>query len=95
MRILHTSDWHVGKLLRGHSRLDEHRAVLDEIVTVARDEAVDLVLVTGDLFDSAAPPPDAQRVVWDALLGLRATGAHEARHFVTSGGIACHKSERT
>ncbi|HEX5096039.1 MAG TPA: exonuclease subunit SbcD, partial [Acidimicrobiia bacterium] len=75
MKILHTSDWHVGKLLRGHSRLDEHRAVLDEIVTVAGEEAVDLVLVTGDLFDSAAPPPDAQRVVWDALLALRATGA--------------------
>jgi exonuclease SbcD len=75
VRILHTSDWHVGKLLRGHSRLDEHRAVLAEIVAVARDEAVDLVLVTGDLFDSAAPPPDAQRIVWDALLALRATGA--------------------
>jgi DNA repair protein SbcD/Mre11 len=76
MRILHTSDWHVGKTLRGASRLDEHRAVLAEITEIARDEQVDVVLVTGDLFESAAPPPDAQRVVWDALLGLRGTGAH-------------------
>jgi exonuclease SbcD len=75
MRILHTSDWHVGKTLRGASRLDEHRAVLAEIATIAGEERVDLVLVTGDLFESAAPPPDAQRVVWDALLALRATGA--------------------
>ncbi len=75
MRILHTSDWHVGKTLRGASRLDEHRAVLAEIAGIAAAEAVDLVLVTGDLFESAAPPPEAQQVVWEALLALRGTGA--------------------
>jgi exonuclease SbcD len=71
VKILHTSDWHVGKQLRGMSRLDEHRAVLAEIAGIARAEQVDIVLVTGDLFESAAPPPDAQRVVWEALLALR------------------------
>jgi exonuclease SbcD len=76
MKILHTSDWHAGKTLRGESRLDEHRAVLAEIAGIAEAEAVNLVLVVGDLFESAAPAPDAQRVVWDALLALRATGAH-------------------
>jgi exonuclease SbcD len=75
VKILHTSDWHVGKLLRGMSRLDEHRGVLAEIAAIAADARVDCVLVTGDLFESAAPLPDAQRVVWDALLALRATGA--------------------
>ncbi len=75
MKILHTSDWHVGKLLRGISRLDEHRAVLAEIAELAVAEQVDCVLVTGDLFESAAPLPDAQRVVWDALLALQASGA--------------------
>jgi exonuclease SbcD len=75
VKILHTSDWHVGKTLRGLSRLDEHRAVLNEITEIAAGDNVDLVLVTGDLFESAAPAPDAQRVVWDALLALRATGA--------------------
>jgi exonuclease SbcD len=75
VRILHTSDWHVGKTLRGLSRLEEHRAVLAEITAIAAREHVDLVLVTGDLFESAAPPPDAQRTVWDTLLALRATGA--------------------
>ena len=75
MRILHTSDWHVGKTLRGESRLEEHRAVLAEIVEIARDEQADIVLVTGDLFESAAPPPEAKRLVFETLLALHATGA--------------------
>jgi exonuclease SbcD len=76
VRLLHTSDWHVGKLLRGRSRVDEHRAVLDEIAGIAQREQVDLVLVVGDLFESSAPPPEATAVVFDALLALRETGAH-------------------
>lgn len=70
MKILHTSDWHVGKTIRGRSRADEHDAVLDEIVAIAENEAVDLVLVAGDLFDSAAPGPEAERAVYRALLAL-------------------------
>jgi len=76
MRILHTGDWHVGKRLRGESRLAEHEAVLAELVELADDKQADLVIVAGDLFDSAAPPPDAQAVVWRTLMDLRATGAH-------------------
>ncbi|HEV7523917.1 MAG TPA: exonuclease subunit SbcD [Acidimicrobiia bacterium] len=76
MRVLHTSDWHVGKLLRGASRIDEHRAVLGEIAEIAARERVDLVLVVGDLYETAAPPPEATAVVYDALLALRETGAH-------------------
>lgn len=75
MRLLHTADWHVGKQLRGRSRLEEHQRVLAEVVDVAARAEVDVVLVVGDLFESAAPAPDAQRVVWDTLLALRATGA--------------------
>lgn len=72
MRILHTSDWHVGKALRGRDRSDEHAAVLNEITSIARDRAVDLVIVAGDLFDSAAPTPEAERIVYRALLDLEA-----------------------
>ncbi len=74
MKFLHTSDWHVGKAIRGRSRADEHTAVLAEVIGVAEREAVDVVLVGGDLFDSAAPTPDAERIVYDALLGLSAAG---------------------
>ncbi len=76
MKILHTADWHVGKTLRGRSRADEHRAVLDEIVGIAESEAVDLVLVAGDQFDRAVPSPESEQIVYDALLRLARTGAH-------------------
>ena len=75
MKILHTSDWHVGKVLKGQSRVDEHLAVLAEVVDVAWAERPDLVLVAGDLFDTAAPTPDSTRIVTRALSALRATGA--------------------
>jgi DNA repair protein SbcD/Mre11 len=76
MKILHTSDWHVGRTIRGRSRAGEHEAVLAEIVGIAEAEQVDLVLVAGDQFDTAAPSPEAERIVWQALLDLTATGAH-------------------
>jgi exonuclease SbcD len=75
MRILHTSDWHVGKVLKGQSRMEEHAAVLAELVDIARAESPDLVLVAGDLFDTAAPAPAATRLVTGALTALRGTGA--------------------
>jgi exonuclease SbcD len=75
MRILHTADWHVGKTVRGHSRADEHRAVLDEIVRLAGERAVDIVIVAGDLFDTASPTAEAEQIVYQALLGLRNIGA--------------------
>lgn len=74
MRILHTSDWHVGKTIRGRSRAAEHVAVLGEIASIASREAVDLVLVVGDLFDTAAPTPEAERIVYRALLDLAGDG---------------------
>jgi DNA repair protein SbcD/Mre11 len=75
MRFLHTADWHVGKTLKGRSRLEEQREVLREIVRVAREEQVDAVLVAGDLYDSAAPGAAAQQLVMGALLALAETGA--------------------
>ncbi|MCP5030429.1 MAG: exonuclease SbcCD subunit D [Actinomycetia bacterium] len=70
MKLLHTSDWHVGRAIRGHSRAQEHRDVLDEIVAVAASEAVDLVLVAGDLFDTAAPNAESEGIVYNGLLAL-------------------------
>jgi exonuclease SbcD len=74
MRILHTSDWHVGKVLKGRDRHDEHDAVLRSIVRAARDNDVDLVLVAGDLFESTAPNAKSQGLVIRTLLALREDG---------------------
>ncbi len=75
MRFLHTADWHVGKTLKGHSRLDEQERVLREIVGIAREQQVDAVLVAGDLYDTAAPSADAQKLVIRTLMGLANIGA--------------------
>jgi len=64
---LHTSDWHVGKQLRNHKRDDEHLAALEEMLGIAKQEAVDCVLVAGDVFDTAVPTPDAERIVFQIL----------------------------
>jgi DNA repair protein SbcD/Mre11 len=75
MKLLHTSDWHVGKGLKGISRTEEHREVLSEVIRIAKAEQVDMAIVAGDLFDSSAPTPEASAVVFEALLALRDTGA--------------------
>ncbi|MDQ1488225.1 MAG: repair protein SbcD/Mre11 [Actinomycetota bacterium] len=75
MKLLHTSDWHVGKVLKGVPRLQEQGTVLGGLVDLARREAVDLVVVAGDLYESAVAPPEAQALVWSTLLALRDTGA--------------------
>jgi exonuclease SbcD len=75
LKILHTADWHVGQQLRGRSRAEEHRQVLGEIVAIAGEEAVDIILVAGDLFDASAPAAESEEIVYGALLNLAATGA--------------------
>lgn len=82
MKILHTSDWHVGKVLKGQDRHDEHVAVLASIVAAARGEDADVVLIAGDLFETTAPSPRAQGLVMRTLLALRANG----RQVIAIGG---------
>ncbi len=60
MKILHTSDWHIGKRLAGRERLNEQRAVLDEIAAICERESVELVLVAGDVFDTFLPSAEAE-----------------------------------
>ncbi|MDQ3986788.1 MAG: exonuclease SbcCD subunit D [Actinomycetota bacterium] len=76
MRILHTADWHVGKKLGRIDRSEETERVLAEVVDVARDAEVDLVIVAGDLFDRGLPPFVSLRVVLEKLVDLAETGAH-------------------
>jgi exonuclease SbcD len=70
VKILHTSDWHVGRRIRGRDRSEEHREVLAELVGLADEHEVDLTLVAGDVFDTASPTPAAEHIVWRALLDL-------------------------
>jgi exonuclease SbcD len=75
MKFMHTSDWHVGKTLKGRDRLDEQRAVLAEIAQIAEENQVDAVLVAGDVYESWAPSAPAQHLVVQTLLRMRQAGA--------------------
>jgi len=59
MTILHTADWHLGARLVDHDRSAEHQCFLDWLLTYLREHAVDLLIVAGDVFDSANPPQTA------------------------------------
>jgi exonuclease SbcD len=82
MRILHTSDWHIGRSFHGHSTLDALRGVLETLTGQVRERHVDLVIVAGDVFDSATPAAGAYTLLTDALSGLADAGATVV---VTSG----------
>jgi exonuclease SbcD len=70
MRILHTSDWHIGKRLGRHDRMEEFREVLAEVERIADEREVDLVVVSGDVWDRPIPPMDALTLGLQTLLRL-------------------------
>jgi len=74
MKILHTSDWHLGKRLENFSRIDEQQAVLQEICEIADSEQVDVVLIAGDLFDTFNPPTEAVDLFYKSLKKLTNDG---------------------
>ncbi|MET0822587.1 MAG: exonuclease SbcCD subunit D [Aeromicrobium sp.] len=75
MRILHTSDWHVGRTFHGHSTLAALDEVFEAVVGVVRDRQVDVVLVSGDVYDSSTPSAEAVDLLNSILLRLREAGA--------------------
>jgi exonuclease SbcD len=74
MRILHTSDWHLGRTLEGRSRLPEQEAFLNELCAIAEDTAARLILIAGDVFDTVNPPAAAEELFYDAVSRLSANG---------------------
>lgn len=72
MRILHTSDWHLGRTLHGVDLLGHQSAYLDHLVEVVRSERVGAVVVAGDVYDRAIPPVEAVQVLADGLARLAA-----------------------
>ena len=67
MKILHTSDWHIGKRLINRERLDEQTEVLDEIISVCENEEIELVVIAGDIFDTYTPSAEAERLFYSKI----------------------------
>ncbi len=88
MRMLHTSDWHLGRTLHRADLREAQARYLDHLVETVRSERIDAVLVSGDVYDRAIPPVDAVALCEDGLARLRDAGA---RVVVISGN---HDSAR-
>ena len=88
MRILHTSDWHLGRSFHREGMLGHQAAYVDHLLDVVASERVDLVVVSGDIYDRALPHVDAVRLADDTLVRLAAS---RARVVLTSGN---HDSAR-
>lgn len=74
MKILHTSDWHLGRKIEGKDRLAEQRQVLGEICDIADKRSADLVLVCGDIYDSYVPPAEAEDLFYEHVEKLSGGG---------------------
>ena len=71
MKILHTSDWHIGQTFYDYDRTEEHKHFFVQLKKIVRDEKPDLLLVSGDLYHTSAPSIAAQELYNESLLQLR------------------------
>lgn len=74
MKILHTADWHIGKLLEGKSRLEEQRVVLEQFVSIADTTNADVICIAGDVFDNGHPSAGAEMLLYHTLKELSKQG---------------------
>lgn len=91
LRIIHTSDWHLGRQLAGVDRTDDFRQFLSWLVSILRDRSPDMLLIAGDIFDTTMPASDAQRLWYDFLVAASQTsvgaivvtaGNHDSQRFL-------------
>lgn len=67
MRILHTADWHLGRMLEGRSRMEEQTKFCNQLVKIVKEENIDIVIVAGDIYNSPNPPSAAETLFYDTL----------------------------
>lgn len=82
MRLLHTSDWHLGRSFHGVGMLDAQRNFIEQLLAVIREQSVDVVLIAGDVYDRALPGLDVVKLLDDALVRITDAGA---KVILTSG----------
>jgi exonuclease SbcD len=83
MKLLHTSDWHIGRTLYGRKRYEEHEAFLDWLAALIESENIDVLLVAGDVFDNSTPNNRAQELYYRFLCRVAAA---PQRHVVITAG---------
>lgn len=74
MKFIHTSDWHIGKNLEGHSRLEEQEKFCDDFVKIVEENNIDMVIIAGDVYDTSNPPAGAETLFYKTICRLADDG---------------------
>ncbi|MBP2099257.1 exonuclease SbcCD subunit D [Enterococcus rivorum] len=95
MRFLHTADWHIGKKLHGYDLLEEQRHAFQQILAIAKEEAVDGIVIAGDLYDRSVPAVEAVETFNDMMIQMNLidkypvfaiSGNHDSSTRLETGG---------
>ena len=99
MKLLHTADWHLGRYLHGQSLLVDQEHVLDQLISLAQQEQVDIVLIAGDVYDRSVPPAEAVALL-DGILShlvvecnipvILIAGNHDSAERIGFGSRVCN-----
>lgn len=93
LKVVHSSDWHLGKKLFKHSRLDEQKLFLSWLEVYLEEKQIDILLISGDIFDTPTPPNDALKLYFDFLNAISAknqtdiiiiSGNHDSTSFISA-----------
>lgn len=74
MRFIHTSDWHIGKNLEGHSRLEEQEKFCNDFIKIVETNNIDMVIIAGDVYDTSNPPAGAETLFYKTICKLANNG---------------------
>ena len=74
MRFIHTSDWHIGKNLEGHSRLEEQEKFCYDFIKIVETNNIDMVIIAGDVYDTSNPPAGAETLFYKTICKLADNG---------------------
>ena len=67
MKVIHTADWHIGQIFYDYSRQEEHAYFLEWLIGFITDEKIDLLLISGDVYDGPNPSAEAQKLFYSFL----------------------------
>ncbi len=74
MKFIHTSDWHIGKNLEGHSRLQEQEKFCDDFIKIVESNELDMVIIAGDVYDTSNPSSAAEKLFYKTVCKLADNG---------------------
>ncbi len=74
MKIIHTSDWHIGKHLNGFSRIEEQKKFIDEFIDIVEKEKIDIVVIAGDVYDVTTPSIEAEQLFYSSMKAIARDG---------------------